>query len=176
MGGSVSARSFSPCSAMPTRRPLFIRNFSASFPYDSLVFDTQKFGIATFKGCKVTIHKSAFVPRTDGVCPMYRWHLSVERSAPFSRQIVSFVGSCRTYSAPFEGTSFTQRDALADILRSLLLAPLIRFAQRTLFQSLFHISHSKFITSMYAAKQPFYDLSHTSCHYNRVLLCRIIIR
>ena len=83
MGGSVSARSLSPCSAMPTRRPLFIRNFSASFPYDSLVFDTQKFGIATFKGRKVTIYKSAFVPRTDGVCPMYRWHLSVERSATF---------------------------------------------------------------------------------------------
>ena len=106
MGGSVSARSFSPCSAMPTRRPLFIRNFSASFPYDSLVFDTQKFGIATFKGRKVTIHKSAFMPRTDGIYP---W----KGCRPFSRQIVSFGEFCRTYSAPFEGTSYTQRYALS---------------------------------------------------------------
>ena len=113
MGGSVSARSFSPCSAMPTRRPLFIRNFSASFPYDSLVFDTQKFGIATFKGRKVTIYKSAFVPRTDGVCPMYRWHLSVERSATFLAANRIVWGFCRTYSAPFEGTSYTQRYALS---------------------------------------------------------------
>ena len=35
------------------------------------------------KGCEVTIDKSVFVPRTNGVCSMYRWHLFVERSATF---------------------------------------------------------------------------------------------
>ena len=37
---------------------VFIRNFSARFPYDSLVLDAQKLEIVTFKGRKVTIDKS----------------------------------------------------------------------------------------------------------------------
>ena len=62
---------------------LFIHHFSASFCCDSFVFDAQKFEIVIFHGHIVTDDKSAFAPRTDGVCPMYRWRLYMERSATF---------------------------------------------------------------------------------------------
>ena len=45
------------------------------------VFAEKKFGIVTFMGCKVTIHKSLFVPCTDAVCPWHRYGLYRERSA-----------------------------------------------------------------------------------------------
>ncbi len=35
------------------------------------------------KDCKVTIDKSAFMPRTDGICSMCRWRLYVDGSATF---------------------------------------------------------------------------------------------
>ena len=47
----------------------------------------------------------AFVLCTGGVC-------TGKGRQPFSRQIVSVVGFCRTYSAPFRRTPYTQRCAL----------------------------------------------------------------
>ena len=81
---------------------VFIRNFSARFPYDSLVLDAQKLEIVTFKGRKVTIDKSTiyFVRGTNGVC-------TGKGRQPFSQQTVSFVGFCRTYSTPSWGTLCT---------------------------------------------------------------------
>ena len=96
---------------------LSIHHFSSRFCNDSLVFSAQKFEIVTSKGRKVTDDKSAFMPRTDGVRPMYRWRLHMKRSATFptaNRIVCGIVALCLCFlfvsanfvSAPFRTATF----------------------------------------------------------------------
>ena len=89
-----------------------------------LSFGVVKWRLISRHSCRVQM---PFVPRTGGVCAR-------KGRQPFLWQIVSVVGFCRTYSAPFRGTSYTQRVALG-----WLCFPLCYFAPQSerSFQSLF---------------------------------------
>lgn len=103
---------------------LSIHHFSSRFCNDSLVFSAQKFEIVTSKDRKVTDDKSAFMPRTDGVRPMYRWRLHIERSATFptaNRIVCGILSHFAFASSPCQRTSFPLHSALQTSFSALVL-------------------------------------------------------